>query len=280
MSTLNSNSINIQPAQSTTDLASFKTAYLKSLTAPLDGYWETAVIGLAPHYEIWGNNHPIGYCVITEDQQLLQIYTIEGSVTFTALKQLITTGKAKTAVVGTNDPSILANCAKLIDNFEMTINTYLFQDDIMPAQFLPPANAEFRLATMQDLKVLVNFYNQNDEYEDSDAIEAGFDSHHHYTKSLIENEQVFLLTDEKTIFGIGECRFSQSQPPFADVGMIVNKSHRRQHLGTTILVQLKKFCYKNGRKPICSCDAENIASRKTIEKAGFRNTDRLLNIKF
>ena len=281
MSISSSISINKSPLPAQTLIAPFKDAYLQQLTAPLDGYWEAALIGQAPHYEIREDESPIGYCAITDEQELLQIYTTSPLNTSTALKQLWETSKMKTAVIGTNDPLTLANCLKLSDNPALTIHTYLFQDSNRPTElYSPNPDAQFRLATMDDLEALINFYNQNNEYEDTDAIEDGFGGHHQYTKTLIENKQVFLLTDETTIFGIGECRFSQTQPPFADVGMIVNKAHRRQQFGTTILIHLKNYCYQLNRKPICSCEAKNIASLKTIEKAGFCNSDRLLSIKF
>ena len=280
MSTLNSNSISIQPLQSTTDLTSFKKAQLQTLSAPLDGYWETAVIGSAPHYEIRQNDALLGYCVISEEKELRQFFVFTENDSGKILKQLIATGQVNTAVAGTNDPSFLANCFKLTNNFTITVNTYLFQDDQMPDLPSLPQNAVLRLAQLDDLERLANFYGRNNEYEDADAIEANSGDRLNYAQALIENEQVFLLTDEVVIFGIGECRFSQTQPSFADVGMIVDKLHRRQNLGTTLLIHLKKHCYDNGRKPICSCAAENVASRKTIKKAGFINTDRILNIPF
>ncbi len=279
MSTLNLPSIEVKPQQPTTDLAKLKKGYLKTLDAPLDGYWENAVIGLAPHHEIWDNKDLIGYYVLTQEKQLLQLYTTTIATTVTALDYLLSDNQVETAVVGTNDPFILAACLRKTDHLELSVNTYLFQDSRTPELLPPIPTATFRLARMDDLDSAINFYNQNNEYEDSDAIDDGFGGHVQYTKSLIENKQLFLFTNEMTIFGIGECRFSQTQPPFADVGMIVNKQHRRQNIGTTILIHLKQYCYENGRKPICSCDATNFASRKTIEKAGFYNSDRLLNIK-
>ena len=281
MSTLNSLSIDKSPLSSQTSITEFKRAYLQQLTAPLDAYWEAALIGQAPHYGIWEGKKLIGYCVVTDNHELLQIHATTPLHTLAAIEQLLLTRRMKTAVIGTNDPLTLANCLKLSDNLTLTIHTYLFQDSNRPTElYSPNPNAQFRLASMDDLEALINFYNQNNEYEDTDAIEDGFGGHHQYTKTLIKNKQVFLLTDETTIFGIGECRFSQTQPPFADVGMIVNKAHRRQQFGTTILIHLKNYCYQLNRKPICSCDADNIASFKTILKAGFYNSDRLLSIKF
>lgn len=281
MSIINSNSLSISPVQSSTDLTALKQAYLQTLSAPLDGYWETAIIGLAPHYEICHHDKVIGYCVITETQQLLQLYVNNEFAAYLAFEQLVASGQVKTAVVGTNDNFSLATCINRAAHFSTKdINTYLFQDATRPKLAKPVPNAAFRLAVLADLETLVAFYGRNNESEDTDAIETGFGNQLKYVQSLIENKQVFLLTNEQEIFGIGECRLSQTQPAYADVGMIVDNAYRRQNIGTYILLQLKQHCYANGRQPICSCTAENIASRKTIEKAGFISNNQLLNVLF
>ena len=92
--------------------------------------------------------------------------------------------------------------------------------------------------------------------------------------------EAFLLTDNNEILGTGECRISETQKPFADIGMITNNRHRRLGIGAFLLAQLKEYCYSQQVKPICSCAFDNIASRKTIEKAGFVTQHRILNIQF
>jgi len=86
--------------------------------------------------------------------------------------------------------------------------------------------------------------------------------------------------NENELIGIGECRISISQAPYADLGMITGKKYRRQGVGAYILAKLKEHCERRGAKPICSCAAENLPSRKTIQKAGFFTQHRLLDIQF
>jgi len=127
---------------------------------------------------------------------------------------------------------------------------------------------------------LATFYGQNNEFEDTEAITNGFGNRLNYARALIDKEQVFILVNENELIGVGECRISMSQAPYADLGMISDKKHRRQGIGAYILAKLKQYCYQRGAKPICSCAAENIPSRKTIEKAGFITQHRLLDIQF
>jgi predicted acetyltransferase len=47
-----------------------------------------------------------------------------------------------------------------------------------------------------------------------------------------------------------------------------------------MLIQLKKHCYEAGWKPICSCAADNRASKKAIEKAGFISEQTMVEITF
>lgn len=58
-------------------------------------------------------------------------------------------------------------------------------------------------------------------------------------------------------------------PPYADIYMDVNEQHRRQGLGTFIVEELKRLCYEGGFIPGTRCNPANLASRRTLQKAGF-----------
>lgn len=276
----------IRPVGDLSEIAAWKQTYLDSLVGPLDGYWETAVIGLAPHYEMLEAGERVGYYA-AKDGCLLQFFVAEpflprASVLF---DELLAVAELDIASVSTVEPAFLSLCldrqtavsTKL--NTSVSINTYLFRDHhpVRPVISNFP-NAQFRSAMLGDLAQLVQFYQENDEYEDTEAIEEGAGGHESYVRELIEKGQVFLLIDNDKIIGIGECRISETQQPYADVGMIVNFQHRQQGVGVFILAQLKDYCYSHYVKPICSCAFDNIASRKTIEKAGFITQHRILDI--
>jgi predicted acetyltransferase len=141
-------------------------------------------------------------------------------------------------------------------------------------------SAQFRLAAPADAEQLAEFYGQNDEYEDTEAIITAFGDRLNYARALIGQEQVYVLVNDNELIGAGECRISNGQTPYADLGMITGKKHRRQGIGLYILAMLKQECYQRSAKPICSCAADNLPSRKTIEKAGFITQHRLLDIQF
>ncbi|MBL4838492.1 MAG: GNAT family N-acetyltransferase [Kordiimonadaceae bacterium] len=77
-----------------------------------------------------------------------------------------------------------------------------------------------------------------------------------------------------------ERRISDTQKPYADVGMVVAKDWRRKGLATAILQQLALLCRGEGLRAICSTESGNIGAQKAIENAGFISTQRILDISF
>jgi predicted acetyltransferase len=62
--------------------------------------------------------------------------------------------------------------------------------------------------------------------------------------------------------------------------MVVNSEMRNRGIGTYIISKLKEQCYSKNLIPICSCDKENIASKKTLEKSGFVSIHKIINVEF
>lgn len=57
--------------------------------------------------------------------------------------------------------------------------------------------------------------------------------------------------------------------PFGDVYMEIDPMHRRRGLGAFLVQELKRECYALGAVPAARCNPENVASRATLQKAGF-----------
>ena len=262
------------------EIAEWKQAYLASLAGPMDGYWETAVIGLAPHYQMVVTGERVGYFA-AKNGRLLQFFVTDEFLpkTQALFTEVLVIANLDSAAVSTVEPMFLGLC--LDRQTAVSINSYLFHDHHQVQPKLPAyPHAQFRPGTLADLAPLVQFYQENNEYEDTEAIEAGAGGQEPYARALIENNQVFLLTVNGEILGIGECRLSETQKQVVDIGMITNNRYRRQGIGVFLLAQLKDYCYSQAVKPICSCAFDNKASRKTIEKAGFIAQHRILDIQF
>jgi GNAT superfamily N-acetyltransferase len=57
--------------------------------------------------------------------------------------------------------------------------------------------------------------------------------------------------------------------PYGDIYMEVAEPFRRRGLGSYIVQELKRLCYENGFIPAARCSPANVASRRTLQKAGF-----------
>jgi GNAT superfamily N-acetyltransferase len=57
-------------------------------------------------------------------------------------------------------------------------------------------------------------------------------------------------------------------PPYADIFMEVAEGSRQRGYGSYLVQELKRICHEAGKRPAARCDPSNLASRKTLEKAG------------
>jgi len=65
-------------------------------------------------------------------------------------------------------------------------------------------------------------------------------------------------------------------PPYADIYMEVAEAHRRRGYGSYLVQEIRRVCYETGKRPAARCGASNVASRATLQKAGFLPCARLL----
>jgi GNAT superfamily N-acetyltransferase len=57
--------------------------------------------------------------------------------------------------------------------------------------------------------------------------------------------------------------------PYGDIYMKVGDSFRRRGFGTYLVQELKRVCYEGGSVPAARCNPRNVASRQTLQRAGF-----------
>ena len=58
-------------------------------------------------------------------------------------------------------------------------------------------------------------------------------------------------------------------PPFGDIYMEVAEAFRLRGFGSFLVQELKRVCYEGGYVPAARCNVDNIASQRTLQKAGF-----------
>ncbi len=244
--------------------------YLHTLIAPMDGMWESAVIQHATFWEIQDQEQQGGHFCIDSNNCLLRFHLLESyqAQAQEIFRWILSTHHIQYAIAGTIEPLYFSLCLGFQKSCKL--HTYLFQDNIQIKPALRPTNIVFTKAEKSEFAAISRFYHANTEGS-GEWIEA-------FLHKRLNQGELFVLYDQQTLVATGECIPSPKQLPYADLGMVVARSYRGKGLGSSMLIQLKQHCYAVGWKPICSCAADNHASRKAIEKAGFISEHSMVKI--
>ena len=65
--------------------------------------------------------------------------------------------------------------------------------------------------------------------------------------------------------------------PYGDIYMDVAEPYRQRGFGSYLVQELKRVAYELGSIPAARCNPQNIASRKTLQKAGFVPCSNILS---
>jgi GNAT superfamily N-acetyltransferase len=78
----------------------------------------------------------------------------------------------------------------------------------------------------------------------------------------------WLLEVEGRIVGTGGILYHYNRP-YGEIYMAVAEGERKKGYGAYLVQELKRICYDGGSIPGARCNPNNVASRKTLQKAGF-----------
>ena len=242
---------------------------INSLVSPQDGMWESFRKS-SEYWVIKTKEVIIGYFNIHEEFGLIQFYLTSkcehlGNEIF---NQLIKNKVFSKAIIGTNNPKLFDIANSFIK--EKETHTYLFELEKIVA--FEEKQGKFKLSELTDLERIVNFIKI--------SINSPEEWTRKYTSDLINKKEHYFLELNQEIVGISEVRKSISQKGIADIGMIVNPKFRRKGYGTYLLNKGKSIAIEYKLKPICSCEANNIGSIKSIQKCGFKSKHQLLKMIF
>lgn len=149
-------------------------------------------------------------------------------------------------------------------DFMINKQAYFFQDNQAVIIENNVSNDEsFRPANLEDLQQIQQICRDFlDQYE-----------------RRIANGELFTYYRGAVLLGIGVVEKSKMIKGLASIGMFVNEAYRKQGIGRAIILQLRKWCDKQGIKPVSGCWYYNEASKRTLESAGMVTKTRLLKIK-
>ena len=253
------------------DLDDLIGAYRQSLSAPLDGMWEHFT-HTADHYAIKLGAKIWGYCAVNAEHNLLQFSVDTAADARQIFSDLLTELNVTGATLASFETHALALC--MDQQKSVSVNACLYQ--MPPERCVDPASFaagdSFKLVGADDIAAAIAF-----AVETLGMNEGWLNG---YFGDLVQKEQLNALWRGGKIIATGECRVSESQRPFADVGMVVGSECRGQGIATNVLRALGRLCEDRGLKAICSTDRDNIPAQKAIAKAGFVCHHRMLAFGF
>jgi len=99
-------------------------------------------------------------------------------------------------------------------------------------------------------------------------------------EQFIRKEGLYVFTTGNEIVGCGVVSRISNLVDAYDIGMAVNPIFRKQGYGSYIVHTMADFCIRKNQRPVCGCDINNVASYRTLEKAGFRSNHQILRFSF
>jgi GNAT superfamily N-acetyltransferase len=157
---------------------------------------------------------------------------------FDLFRALLTASGAATIETQSNDTLLTVMLHTFAQN--VMSESILFHDKLTTA--LSPTGAIVRRATPEDAAQLL--------------------SHE------LDSEAHWVVEVERKVAAAGGVLFHYNRP-YGDIYMKVAEPFRRRGLGSYLVQELKRVCYEQGNVPAARCNPTNIASRKTLQKAGF-----------
>jgi GNAT superfamily N-acetyltransferase len=159
---------------------------------------------------------------------------------------LLTSSRAIMIETQSNDPLLTVMLHTFAQN--VTSESILFHDKLTTSH--SPLNAVFRRASPDDGAQIV--------------------------QQELDSEAKWVVSVEGTVAAAGDILYHYNRP-YGDIYMKVGESFRRRGLGSYLVQELKRVCYEGGSVPAARCNPKNIASRKTLQKAGFVPCGHILN---
>ena len=254
--------------EDTATIDQFRAALYQSLVAPIDGMWEVLYIAGSQPYLIQNKGENIGYCCVDEAHSVTQLFLLEDhrSLMDSVVHSLVESKLITSAKLSSNEPIAFNAC--LTHSKSLQQNTLCYQYANSARITLP--SLPLQLATSGDASIIRTFLKD----------QIGFDDTFGYVDNLVNRKEIYMWKEGEQLMATGECRQSDSQLDFADVGVVVRNTEHGKGLGSRVLHQLAKNAQEANRQPICSTTQDNVASQKAIQKAGFYCSNIIFDIQF
>jgi GNAT superfamily N-acetyltransferase len=242
-----------------------RNAYLDLLLEPQEFFVERLVQS-GQSFLFLRESTIIGYAVKNGDT-IVEFFVVDceaGTVPF-AFDAILATTRAARALCKTFDPQMFAAAGSRSAKTKTT--GYLFRQ-IVDKSFVSNSAIKTRLGTKNDINLVLSFH------------DGFFDSPEEIENYITDNGLFLYQTASGQATGCGIFKRVIVGRSDFDVGMVVSPAHRRKGLGSYIVSHLKSHLLNSGFRPICGCSADNLASKLSLEKAGFAAAHRLIEFEY
>lgn len=241
--------------------------YFEDIVLPQELYLEW-LVAEGSYFRIYKEKEVIGYFIKSKDNELIEFYLISSMLydKEDIFKQIIDRYAIKQAYCKSFD-AVLLTCCHTFCKSSKLFGT-IFRDYTNEVFMKVDQGIRIRPALESDIAQLLT-YKGGELYETQEEL------------NYMVSEQIISLF-EKGGRLIGCSYLTQILPNrnYYDIGMWVNPDFRGKGYASMIVAHLKKYCFEHNYIPVCGCAADNIASRKTLEKNGFISKYSLIEFEF
>jgi GNAT superfamily N-acetyltransferase len=242
--------------------AGLRAEYLDGLPQPQELFVEN-LVAKGTCWSIWRDEREIGYAVIHGGETLVELHvmTAELSRLAAAFEELAGVCGVRRILAKSFDPTLMF--VALLRPRQIRTTGLLYRV-IVDAGFAADPAIAVRAATVDDvgslLRLGADFFDGPAEVEDYIASGA----------------LMIYEAGDGAALGAGVMKRIVPGRDDLDIGMVVDPRRRRRGHGVYIVAHLKAHCLAKGWRPICGCAVDNLASQRTLERAGFASRDRLV----
>ncbi|MBI3414796.1 MAG: GNAT family N-acetyltransferase [Verrucomicrobia bacterium] len=202
--------------------------------------------GWTQEYFLFADGVPIGYGSLAiagpwkDKPTIYEFYVAppRRQQVFALFEILLAASGAVAIETQSNDPLLTTMLHAFAQN--VVSESILFEDRFTTAH--APAEAVFRRATP----------------DDSAQVE----------QRELDSGAKWLVTVGGAVAAAGDILFHYNRP-YGDIYMKVGEPFRRRGVGAYLVQELKRICYEGGNVPAARCNVKNLASRRTLQRAGF-----------
>ncbi len=229
--------------------------YLHALAEPQEWFLEE-LIGSG---QFWMRED--GSYGVTYGKTLVEYYCVDPEEAVSLLRDFLFQHGFSTVLVKSFDVDLVRSCEQL--GWVRSVAGMLFRKRTPHLQTSFPG-ADIRATTPNDVRAI---WEINESFFESIT----------EIEKLAASGKLWTVRVNGEIAGCGLTNRVIENGDAVDVGMMVGEAYRRRGLGTFIVSEISQRIESMGLRPICGCAAHNIASKATLEKAGFISEHHLLS---